>query len=69
MKMISTRYLFNTIFCICITLGFVEFSWPFIEVIIDAYVEAGLVLERDAKQNLKVFKTLHLSSLSTSPPI
>ena len=29
-------------------------SWAFLEVIIDAYVEAGLVLEKDANKKLKV---------------
>lgn len=29
-------------------------SWTFSEVITDAYVEAGLVLEKDANQKLKV---------------
>lgn len=31
-----------------------EFLEPFLEVIIDAFTEAGLVLEKDAKQKLKV---------------
>jgi hypothetical protein len=32
----------------------VVYFWAYLEVIIDAYVEAGLVLENDAKQTLKV---------------
>lgn len=42
---ISERY-FNKFIC---------YSWSLLEVIIDEFVKAGLVLEKDAEQKLKVW--------------
>lgn len=39
------------------------YSWAFLEVIIDAFVEAGLVLEKDAQQKLKVWHDPIVSSV------
>lgn len=40
--------------CFCHLKKLFWISWDFLEVIIDAYTEAGLVLERDANHKLQV---------------